>query len=109
MLRFLEDIRNAQRNDPAARGILEIVLCYPGLHAIWFHRFARALWRLRLPLLPRFVSHIARFLTGIEIHPGATLGRRVFIDHGDRPGRASIGEERGPVGPLAPIVRASRH
>lgn len=82
MLRILEDIRNAQRNDPAARGILEIVLCYPGLHAIWFHRIARGLWRLGLPVLPRLVSHVARFLTGIEIHPGATFGRRVFIDHG---------------------------
>ena len=82
MPRILEDIRNAQRNDPAARGFLEILLCYPGLHALWFHRIAHRLWTWRVPVLPRLVSHAARFLTGVEIHPGAVLGRRVFIDHG---------------------------
>ena len=71
-----------RRRDPAARGILEILLCYPGLHALWFHRIAHRLWAWRLPLLPRFLSHVSRLLTGIEIHPGAQLGRRVFIDHG---------------------------
>ena len=82
MLRLIEDIQNARRNDPAARSSLEILLCYPGLHAIWFQRVARRLWIWGVPVAPRFISHVARFLTGIEIHPGATLGRRVFIDHG---------------------------
>ncbi len=82
MPRLLEDIRTIRRNDPAARGALEILLCYPGLHALWFHRVAHRFWTWRFPVLPRFVSHLARFLTGIEIHPGATVGRRVFIDHG---------------------------
>ncbi len=82
MPRLLEDLRTIRRNDPAARGALEILLCYPGLHALWFHRIAHRLWRWRFPVLPRFLSHLGRFLTGIEIHPGATIGRRVFIDHG---------------------------
>ena len=82
MLRMIEDIRNARRNDPAARNPLEVLLCYPGLHALWFHRVAHRLWGWRIPVLPRFISHVGRFLTGIEIHPGATIGRRVFIDHG---------------------------
>jgi serine O-acetyltransferase len=78
----IEDIRTIRRNDPAARGIAEILLCYPGLHALWMHRFAHRLWTWRVPVVPRLLSHITRFLTGIEIHPGACLGRRVFIDHG---------------------------
>ncbi len=82
MTRLFEDVRTIRRKDPAARNVVEILLCYPGLHAQWFHRVAHALWRARVPVLPRFVSHLSRFLTGIEIHPGATLGRRVFIDHG---------------------------
>ncbi|MBI5168678.1 MAG: serine O-acetyltransferase [Candidatus Eisenbacteria bacterium] len=82
MTRLLEDLRTIRRKDPAARNVVEILLCYPGLHAQWFHRLAHALWRMRVPVLPRLVSHVSRFLTGIEIHPGATLGRRVFIDHG---------------------------
>ncbi len=82
MLRIVEDIRTIRRNDPAARGVLEILLCYPGLHALAMHRIAHRLWRWNVPLLPRLVSHVGRFLTGIEIHPGATIGRRVFIDHG---------------------------
>jgi len=82
MLRLVEDIRTVRGKDPAARGALEILLCYPGLHALWWHRIAHPLWRWRIPLLPRLISHLARFLTGIEIHPGATIGRRVFIDHG---------------------------
>jgi serine O-acetyltransferase len=82
MLKLLEDIRMIRRNDPAARGTLEILLCYPGLHALWFHRVAHRLWNWRIPILPRLLSHFARWLTGIEIHPGAKLGRRVFIDHG---------------------------
>ncbi len=68
--------------DPAARSYLEIIFCYPGLHAVIFHLGAHWLWSNRLKWLARFLSHISRFLTGIEIHPGAKLGRRVFIDHG---------------------------
>jgi serine O-acetyltransferase len=82
MLRLTEDIRTIRSKDPAARGVLEILLCYPGLHAQWMHRLAHPLWRAGVPLLPRLLSHVARFLTGVEIHPGARLGRRVFIDHG---------------------------
>ncbi len=80
--RISEDVRTVFARDPAARSVLEVLLCYPGLHAIWIHRIAHALWRARLRLLARFVSHVARFLTSVEIHPGAIIGRRVFIDHG---------------------------
>lgn len=80
--RLAEDIRSVFERDPAAKSVLEVLLCYPGLHALAFHRLAHALYRRRLYLMARFVSHLARFLTGIEIHPGAKLGRRVFIDHG---------------------------
>jgi serine O-acetyltransferase len=81
--RLREDIRAVKDRDPAARnGTLEILLTTPGLHAMWFHRLAHALWVRQVPLLPRLISHLARFLTGIEIHPGATIGRRFFIDHG---------------------------
>ena len=82
MLRLVEDIRTVRGKDPAARSALEILLCYPGLHALWWHRIAHPLWRWQIPLLPRLISHLARFFTGIEIHPGATIGRRFFIDHG---------------------------
>ena len=68
--------------DPAAKSILEIILCYPGFHAVLLHRFAHMLYRWQIPLLPRVISQIGRFFTGIEIHPGATIGRRFFIDHG---------------------------
>ncbi|MEL6139097.1 MAG: serine O-acetyltransferase [Cyanobacteria bacterium J06628_6] len=68
--------------DPAARSRLEVLLCYPGLQALLLHRIANRLWQQNLPLIPRVLSHIARFLTGIEIHPGATIGQGVFIDHG---------------------------
>lgn len=77
-----EQIRIIRERDPAARSTLEILLCYPGLHALAFHRVASWLWHRRLRLLGRLVSHLGRFLTGIEIHPGATIGRRLFIDHG---------------------------
>ncbi|MEA2514337.1 MAG: serine O-acetyltransferase [Thermomicrobiales bacterium] len=77
-----EQIRTIRERDPAARSAVEIVLTYPGLHAQLFHRTASALRRRRLHLLARIVSHLGRFLTGIEIHPGATIGRRFFIDHG---------------------------
>src|SRR5574343_1981382 len=77
-----EDIRSIFDRDPAARSTLEIVTCYPGVHAMLFHRLAHKLWQWHLYWLARFMSHISRFLTGIEIHPGATIGRRFFIDHG---------------------------
>ncbi len=77
-----EDIRTAFDRDPAARSTWEVVTCYPGLHAIWMHRLANLFWRSGLRWIGRFISHITRWLTGIEIHPGATIGRRFFIDHG---------------------------
>ncbi|PRC91896.1 serine O-acetyltransferase [Solimicrobium silvestre] len=80
--RLREDIQNIMRRDPAARSAWEVLTCYPGLHAIVMHRWAHFFWRHQWYWLGRFTSHIARLLTGIEIHPGATIGRRVFIDHG---------------------------
>jgi len=77
-----EDIDCILQRDPAARSRLEIVTCYPGLHAIWVHRMAHRLWSSGWFWLGRFTSHLGRIFTGIEIHPGATIGRRVFIDHG---------------------------
>ncbi len=77
-----EDIRNVFARDPAARSALEVFFCYPGLHAVWFHRFNHWLWTHRLLFAARFFSHVSRFLTGIEIHPAAKIGKRVFIDHG---------------------------
>ncbi|HTJ96031.1 MAG TPA: serine O-acetyltransferase [Rhodocyclaceae bacterium] len=77
-----EDIASVFARDPAARSTWEVLTCYPGLHALTMHRFAHWLWGLRLRWLARFTSHVTRWLTGIEIHPGATIGRRVFIDHG---------------------------
>jgi serine O-acetyltransferase len=77
-----EDITTVFARDPAARNTLEVMLFYPGLHALWLHRLGHFLWTRRLPLLGRLVSHFNRFLTGIEIHPGAQIGRRFFIDHG---------------------------
>jgi serine O-acetyltransferase len=77
-----EDVANARRRDPAARSGFEVWLTYSGLHAVWGHRLANRLWRARLRLLARVVSQLTRFLTGVEIHPGATIGRRLFIDHG---------------------------
>lgn len=77
-----EDIRTVFDKDPAARSMPEVIFCYPGLHAVWFHRLAHFLWRHKLRFPARFISHISRFLTGIEIHPGAKIGRRFFIDHG---------------------------
>jgi serine O-acetyltransferase len=79
--RIGEDIRSIRERDPAARSWLEVFLCYPGLWAVWFHRISHALWHAHLPLLARIVSQIARFYTGVDIHPGALLGRRLFIDH----------------------------
>ena len=80
--RLGEGIRTVFERDPAAKNWLEVVLCYPGVHALAFHRVAHALYRWRFFVLARLVSQLARFLTGIEIHPGARIGRRVFIDHG---------------------------
>jgi serine O-acetyltransferase len=77
---IVEDIRAIYRNDPAARNI-EFLL-YPGFHAIMFHRFNHFLWKLGIPFIPRLLSEIVRFLTGIEIHPGATIGKGFFADHG---------------------------
>ena len=77
-----EDIRTVFAKDPAAKTTWEVICCYPGLHAIWLHRIAHFLWRRRLLFLGRLLSHINRLLTGIEIHPGAVIGRRFFIDHG---------------------------
>lgn len=76
------DIQVVFERDPAAKSVLEVVLCYPGFHAVLFHRVAHALYRRKLYVLARLVSHIARFLTGIEIHPGAKIGKGFFIDHG---------------------------
>lgn len=80
--RLREDISCIRERDPAARSNWEVLTCYPGLHAVLWHRLAHAAWRGGWHWVGRFVSHLARFFTGIEIHPGATLGRRVFIDHG---------------------------
>ena len=80
--RLREDIQTVFAKDPAARSVWEVLTCYSGLHAIWMHRLAHRLWRVRLRWLARLVSQCNRFLTGIEIHPGATIGRRFFIDHG---------------------------
>ena len=77
-----EDIQSVFDRDPAARTFWEVLTCYPGVHAMISHRLAHWLWRHRLRWLGRLVSHLGRFLTGIEIHPGATVGRRLFIDHG---------------------------
>lgn len=80
--RLNEDIRTVFERDPAARSLLEVLLCYPGLHALWGHRIAQAMWNNHLILMARLLSSWNRFLTGIEIHPAATIGRRFFIDHG---------------------------
>jgi serine O-acetyltransferase len=80
--RLKEDIQTAFREDPAARIAAEIVLFYPGLHAIWVHRISHNLWSRGHRTLSRLISHLARLVTGVEIHPGATIGRRFFIDHG---------------------------
>ncbi|MFW6357615.1 MAG: serine O-acetyltransferase [Chroococcales cyanobacterium] len=81
-LTLWSDLKIIFERDPAANHWLEVLLCYPGVHALAFHRVASWLLHKRVPLLPRFLSHWGRFLTGIEIHPGATIGKGVFIDHG---------------------------
>jgi serine O-acetyltransferase len=80
--RLREDIHTVIERDPAAKNLFEVLLCYPGLHAIWMHRIAHCFYRHRWYTFARFVSHISRALTGVEIHPGAIIGRRLFIDHG---------------------------
>ena len=83
MLFWLNDeIKNIQKKDPASGSYLEVLLCYPGLHAMIFHKPAHFLYKIKIPLVPRLISHLSRWLTGIEIHPGAKIGKRVFIDHG---------------------------
>jgi serine O-acetyltransferase len=82
LAKLRRDIQAVRERDPAARSTLEVLLCYPGVHALAFHRVAHAVWRRGWPVPARFLSHIARFLTGIEIHPAARLGPGLFIDHG---------------------------
>ena len=83
MLKIIKaDFSIIKERDPAARGFLEIVFCYPGFQALVVHRISHKLWNLKLPLVPRLLSQITRFLTGVEIHPGAKIGKAVFIDHG---------------------------
>jgi len=82
LLFFRNELKAATEKDPAAKNYLEIILLYSGLHAIIFYRIAKVLYRLKIPLLPRAISQVARLLTGIEIHPGARIGRGLFIDHG---------------------------
>lgn len=78
-----EDIKVIYDNDPAATNLLEVILCYPGLHALIAYRFAHRLYKWHIPLIPRIISYLTRIVTGIEIHPGARIGRRFFIDHGE--------------------------
>ncbi len=77
-----EDVAAVFESDPAARSYFEVLICYPGLHAVWLHHLSHWLWRHGIRFLARLVSQLARFFTGIEIHPGAEIGRRLFIDHG---------------------------
>ena len=79
MKEFLDNIK---KKDPSAKSYLEIILCYPGVHAIFLHRIAHFLYNLKIPVLPRFIAHISRILTGIEIHPAVKIGKNFFIDHG---------------------------
>lgn len=78
-----EDIKTIYDNDPAAKNIFEVILCYPGLHALMAYRLAHRLYKWHIPLLPRMISYLTRIITGIEIHPAARIGRRFFIDHGE--------------------------
>ncbi len=78
-----EDIKVIYDNDPAAKNLLEVILCYPGLHALVAYRLAHRLYKWNIPLIPRIISYCTRIVTGIEIHPGARIGRRFFIDHGE--------------------------
>ena len=82
MLGMIEDVRTVFREDPAARSALEVITCYPGLHAVWMYRVAHWMWSRGAYLPARLLSQLARYWTGVEIHPGAVIGRRFFIDHG---------------------------
>ena len=83
MFRSLKsDFAIIRERDPAAKGVAEIIFCYPGFQALVMHRISHKLWKYKLPLFPRLISHVTRFLTGVEIHPGARIGKGVFIDHG---------------------------
>ena len=77
-----KDIRVVFERDPAAKSIFEVLLCYPGLHAIWLYRLSHYFYKKNWVVIPRLISHLGRFLTGIEIHPGAQIGPGLFIDHG---------------------------
>jgi serine O-acetyltransferase len=79
---FIEEINTVKDRDPAAKSALEVLLLYPGLHALVFYRISHQLWQWNIPIIPRWLSQVARFFTGIEIHPGAEIGKRFFIDHG---------------------------
>ena len=83
MIKVHEDIKVIYDNDPAAKNIFEVILCYPGLHALIAYRFAHRIYKSRIPLFPRIISYFTRIITGIEIHPAAKIGRRFFIDHGE--------------------------
>ncbi len=78
----IEFLENIKKKDPAANGYLEIILCYPGVHAVLFHRISHFLVKKNVPILPRLIAHISRILTGIEIHPKVKIGKNLFIDHG---------------------------
>ena len=78
-----EDISVIYENDPAAKNLAEVIFCYPGLHAIIAHRLAHKFYKWKIPVIPRLISYFTRIITGIEIHPGATVGKRFFIDHGE--------------------------
>lgn len=82
MIHFREDIAAAKKYDPAARSSVEVFFLYSGVHAVWWHRVSHALWNAKLLFLARLLSQLTRFFTGVEIHPGAKIGRRLFIDHG---------------------------
>lgn len=83
IIKVKEDIKVIYDKDPAANNFLEVILCYPGLHALIAYRFAHRLYKWNIPLIPRIISYITRIITGIEIHPAARIGRRFFIDHGE--------------------------
>lgn len=79
---MIELLKHIKKQDPAAKNYLEIILCYPGVHALFIYRISRIFYVLKVPILPRFISYVNRFLTGIDIHPGAKIGKNLFIDHG---------------------------
>ena len=76
-------LKNIKEKDPAAKSYLEVILCYPGVHAMFFFRITNIIYKLKIPLLPKLIAYFSRFLTGIEIHPAAVIGKRLFIDHGN--------------------------